>query len=298
LIVLLGFWEQPHSDHGPDPTGGLHRSAGHQRTVAARADLARVSPSNNVGDGIELRVQGDVVAIWAWSLDRPEAIQHRLYDILSPEEKMRAARLRRSIDAARFIVAHGRLRQLLGHVTGRPPAGLCFVRGPHGRPELADMAVRFSLSHSQSQAAVAVAPFAIGADIEMWRPADYRVAGRFFSVAEREGLARLPSHCQGPALLRCWTRKEAVMKATGLGFAMPMASFSVSFGLEEPARVTWMEDDPNAAEEWRLQDLALGPGCTGAVAARRTGWRTRTGIAVGAADEEWDMAPGRQPGDQ
>jgi len=173
------------------------------------------------------------------------------------------------------VVAHGRLRQFLGWATGKDPASIGFVTGAHGKPELSDAAVQFSLSHSGPVAAAAVAFFPIGIDIEMLDSVNLRVADMYFSPAERTGLRNLPAASVSPAFLRCWTRKEALLKACGTGLAAPLDSFSVSFLPHEPPRVTWVADDPTGPDEWEICHLDLGPSCLGAVAARRKGWGVR-----------------------
>jgi 4'-phosphopantetheinyl transferase len=213
------------------------------------------------------------VRLWHWPLDLAAAETAALRALLSAEERARADRFILPGHTARFVVAHGRLRQLLGQLLGQPPVALAFHAGPGGKPELAVSGLRFSLSHTAGIAALAVAPFELGLDIEIIRPIDRDVPERFFSRPERDALRALPEPAWLDAFFRCWTRKEAVSKALGLGLALPLDQFSVSCSPAEPAALTWLADAPAAPETWQLAHLEVAPGCIGAVAAACRGWR-------------------------
>ena len=73
-------------------------------------------------------------------------------------------------------------------------------------------------------------------DIELLRPmpdAD-ALAETYFSAAERRALAALPQQARDAAFLCCWTRKEACLKATGMGLSVDTRSFEV--GVSPDAR--------------------------------------------------------------
>lgn len=215
-----------------------------------------------------------LVDVWTWPLDASADVVSKLFDLLSDDERARAGRLLRRLDGERFVVAHGRLRQLLGSVSGVAPEKLRFVVGRNGRPDLAGGGPRFSLSHSESFGALAIAPFRVGLDIEAVRPLRLSIADACFTAAERDDLRRVAEEDRLPALLRCWTRKEAVLKACGAGLSA-LDTVGVSLLADEPARVTSMAGPPGEAAAWRLEHLDLGPACIGAVAARRLGWSVR-----------------------
>jgi len=193
--------------------------------------------------------------------------------LLSVDELARADRFALPGHAARFVAAHGRLRQLLGHLVGQPPAALVFCASTGGKPELAAGGLRFSLSHTADLAALAVAPFEVGLDIEMIRPIDRDLPEQFFCRQERDALRALPEPAWLAAFFRCWTRKEAVSKALGLGLALPLDQFGVSCGATEPAGLTWLAGAPDAPEIWQMEHLEVAPGYIGAVAAACRGWR-------------------------
>jgi 4'-phosphopantetheinyl transferase len=150
----------------------------------------------------------------------------RLAGLLTPDELERAARFRFDRDRNRYIVCRGTLRELLG-VTGR------FVYGPYGKPRLEGSEIRFNVSHSHGLGMIAIAQGReVGCDIERIEQkfADEQIPERFFSPAEVAALRALPEPEQCEAFFRCWTRKEAFIKACGMGVSLPLDSFDVTLG--------------------------------------------------------------------
>ena len=196
--------------------------------------------------------------------------------LLSEDEIRRADAFRRPLDRIRFTAARAWLRRTLASCLGRDPARLVFAVGPHGKPFLPEAggALDFNLSHSGGFALLAVSPgFPVGADIEEMRPIEEKLAERFFSPGEIRALRALPPAGREAGFFRCWTRKEAYLKALGSGLATPLDGFTVTLGPDEPARLLSVSGRPGEAEAWRIAHLAPVPGCMAAVAARDPGWR-------------------------
>lgn len=190
----------------------------------------------------------------------------RLEGLLSSEERARAASFRFGRHRERFIVGRGRLRELLGEVTGRDPRALSIVYGLNGKPEVAESRVRFNLSHCEDFALLAVTwGRAVGVDVERLRPVADRelVAERFFSRPEVQALSRVPVVHRDVAFLRCWTRKEAYLKALGGGLSLDLAAFAVSLGRDD-ACLAWAEN-ADELDRWSLVDVS--DRCPGHVAA-------------------------------
>jgi 4'-phosphopantetheinyl transferase len=101
------------------------------------------------------------------------------------------------------------------------------------------------------------------------------IAQRFFSEAERTGLAALPAAAREESFFICWTRKEAYIKARGDGLSLPLDSFDVSFRATDAARLLATRPDPGEASRWTVRDLPLGTGYHAAVAAAGSGWQLR-----------------------
>ena len=178
---------------------------------------------------------GDEIHVWHAALDREENILGRLEPTLSPEEKARADRFHFVNDRNRFVAARGLLRELLGKYLQQAPAGLAFSYGRHGKPALsggnASSGLCFNLSHSAGLAVYAIARERnLGIDVEHVRPesAGEDIAKRYFSAREVDDLRTLPLEARVEGFFHCWTRKEAYLKATGMGLQIPLDSFSVS----------------------------------------------------------------------
>lgn len=101
------------------------------------------------------------------------------------------------------------------------------VTDKSGKPELADVPLRFSLSHSGDRCACAVYDRAIGVDIQKRAAADMRILERRFTPREREYV--LNSADREAAFTRVWTMKESYVKAHGTG--IPLNSFCTIGGL-------------------------------------------------------------------
>ncbi|WP_320774140.1 4'-phosphopantetheinyl transferase family protein [Streptomyces sp. CRN 30] len=170
-------------------------------------------------------------SLWTVRAPAPDAPPDvALLDVLDAAERRRAAALRRPAERALYVAAHGALRRLLGDRLGVPPAEVELTRlpcpgcgGPHGRPAVAGSAgdaVHFSLSHTAGLALVALAARPVGVDVErVPEPRLAEDAARSLHRAERAELALLSAGARPGAFARCWTRKEAYLKATGEGLS-------------------------------------------------------------------------------
>ena len=223
---------------------------------------------------------GDEVHVWRATLDRtPSQIQSFLHN-LAADEQARAERFYFERDREHFIVARGVLRAILGGYLNRVPGCLSFCYSSHGKPALAGEsdgdAIRFNVSHSHGVALYAVTRGReVGIDLERIRfdLAVAEIAERFFSRREVAMLRTLPAEVQRQAFFRCWTRKEAYIKARGEGLSLPLDQFDVSLAPGEPAAVLGTQRDPSEASRWSLQELTPAPGYVAALAVERHGWR-------------------------
>jgi 4'-phosphopantetheinyl transferase len=170
------------------------------------------------------------IHVWRGRLDTVDAAKLRRQ--LSCDEQERADRFAYEHDRSRFIASHALLRQIVARYAMTRPADLRFRHTPHGKPEI-EGTIRFNLSRSVELALVAVSvDREVGVDVEFIRTdLDFEgITGRFFSRRERDELG----YGRGPLDVRrffeCWTRKEAVVKALGLGLSLSLDSFSVSLG--------------------------------------------------------------------
>ena len=203
------------------------------------------------------------VDIYRVRLNADAARLDSLYEILAPQERERATRFRFEEHRRQFIVCRGALREVLSPYLGLHPADIAFVCNRYGKPGVSDSDVRFNISHSGEWALQAVARGCeVGIDIERIdsRFAREQIPERYFSPCEVAQLRGLPPDQQTAAFFRCWTRKEAYIKARGLGLALPLDSFDVTIGPDDPPALL-------RAGDWSVQDLEAPPGYAAAVVA-------------------------------
>ena len=213
----------------------------------------------------------DAVHVWRIPLAVSGSEQARRAEVLSSDELARAARLHFERDRRRWIATRGAVRTLLASYTDVQALSLRFRLGPHGKPSLEapdGTGLEFNVSHSGELALCAVSlGRAVGVDVEATRPefATASIAGRFFAPAERAAFEALPRNEQTEAFFACWSRKEAYMKARGIGIALGLDRFEVSLTPGRPAALLATHDEPDAVERWRLVALAPGEGYAGAL---------------------------------
>ncbi len=207
-------------------------------------------------------------------VDLDGCTEHACERVLSDEERARAGRFRFARDGQRFMSAHVALRELLAAYTGLRAEALRFVTSAFGKPSLPDQPrTRFSLSHSQGLGLIAIGGRGpLGADVEWLRtvPDAPALAAQHFTRRENEALAALPAHERNRAFLTCWTRKEACLKAIGLGLMVPPESFEVGVtperrSVEVPlaGRILWLVlgpapsrmDSVGSLAEWRQTQI-------------------------------------------
>jgi 4'-phosphopantetheinyl transferase len=222
----------------------------------------------------------DEVHVWRASLRPPPHVLARLESHLSPDERARAARFRFSEHRTAFVAGRGVQRDILARYTGLPPAALAYREGSHGKPELdgppAELGIRFNVSNSGDVALYALTlGREIGVDLEQLKPMPdgMDIAQRFFSAPENEVFAALAAEARDVAFFRCWTRKEAYIKAVGEGLSMPLDRFDVAFAPGEDARILRTRGNPAEAGRWTMLHLEPGLGYVGALAVEGAGWR-------------------------
>lgn len=229
---------------------------------------------------MHLRLPGtEEVHVWRIGLEDDAVVRPVLASWLSEDEQARARRFIHEPKRRQFTVARGVLRQLLAAYTGQAPEAVGFGYGTHGKPflarreEAADL--RFNLSHSRTMALCAVAlGREVGVDVEYMRRerANQALARRFFSAGEVEQLTALPEAERPEAFYRCWTSKEAYVKALGDGLQCPLDAFEVAVNASEAALLR-VDGAPDAAARWQLRTVPVPAGYVATCAAAGTGLR-------------------------
>ncbi|HVO95159.1 MAG TPA: 4'-phosphopantetheinyl transferase superfamily protein [Terriglobales bacterium] len=191
-----------------------------------------------------------------------EAADHLSDEVLSPAEISRAGKFHFERDRRLFVAAHVAVRKILARYLNAPAAAIQFISGVNGKPALANHEVEFNLSHSHQAALFAVSwRRAVGIDIESVK-ADFtfdEVAERFFTPREVSALRALPRALQRQAFYKCWTSKEAFLKAKGTGLSGKLDEVEISQDNGGAVRVRAV------VAGWSLREVDPSDGYEGAV---------------------------------
>jgi len=179
------------------------------------------------------------VHVWAVRLDDASVDLERGSELLSPDELERAARFRFELHRRRYLVAHIALHEIISRYLPIDPARLSFDHGPNGKPKLARALapgdIEFNLSHSNEMALLAITRgHEVGVDIEHAREKfEFQdIAERFFTAKEVAAMRGLPSTLQRQAFFKCWTSKEAFLKAKGTGLSGALDEVEIALGAD------------------------------------------------------------------
>ncbi|MFK7921045.1 MAG: 4'-phosphopantetheinyl transferase superfamily protein [Bacteroidia bacterium] len=211
----------------------------------------------------ENKIEAKQIHIWRASLDLSELKIRDLLKTLSLEERERASRFHFEKDRKRFISGRGSLRQILALYLGKQAQDIEFAYTANGKPliqtSLGAEALKFNLSHSGEWMLLAISmDREIGIDIEHIRHniEVQEIAQRFFSPAEIRSLEQLHGIEQVERFYRYWTRKEAFIKAIGMGISFPLEQvdvFQQSGKLWSPVQIVGNRDNP----AWYSKDIFL-----------------------------------------
>jgi 4'-phosphopantetheinyl transferase len=220
------------------------------------------------------------VHVWRVNLDIGAQQVKGYHNVLSPDEQSTAVRFYFQKDRDQYIVARGVLRTILSRYLDIAPQEIKFSYGSQGKPALTNSIgmdlVNFNMSHSNNLALVGLTRGRhIGLDLEYIQRdfACEEIAERVFSAQETSVLDSLPDDMKHEGFFNCWTRKEAYIKARGLGLSYPLNQFEVSLIPGEPARLIRVQQDIFETSRWCLRELNLGPKYAGALAVEGHDWQ-------------------------
>lgn len=180
--------------------------------------------------------------------------------LLDFDETERVRSRRNAVDREMLTLAYALHRAMLGAVLGMHPAQVPLQRDTRGCPRLAGDAAATSLSHSDGAIAVAVTRSCVGVDIEPTArlPAMEEIASRLCHPSEMKAIDGMEERDRAPALLALWVRKEAVLKAAGVGFSVEPDSFALS--ADDMVRI------PGDSRPYAVRELVVGDLWSAAVA--------------------------------
>jgi 4'-phosphopantetheinyl transferase len=247
---------------------GLKGGDSGQQRLASSVISPLTWPASRIREAIAPPLNHDEVHLWAWVLESATVDVAAHAEILDRPESERMRAFHFAPDRLRYAVAHANLRRILGGYLQRSPEKVCFAANRFGKPELAEeekSSLHFNLSHTQSIAVLAVAQGQpIGVDVEDVRPIEPEAAAAHFSAAELSDLATLHGDAWLAGFYRCWTRKEAILKAEGVGLHRALDSFDVGLLRDEPAELLATRE--RFSHPWKLHHLSPALGTIGALA--------------------------------
>lgn len=212
-----------------------------------------------------------VVHIWEGRLDVADHVTAVARSLLPADERARADRFIHDRHRRRYTVAQAHLRLVLAGLTGTRPEEIAFEFGKHGKPFLPG-GPSFNQSHSEERIMIGVAAEGrLGVDIEEIRQVRYLlgIADKNFGEDEAARLHAAPEHERLELFFRLWTRKEAFLKAVGVGLTHPLRTFSVdpSPGAKRGlVRVEGLGEDP---ARWHVGGVRCSEGARAAMAVDR-----------------------------
>lgn len=190
-------------------------------------------------------IAGNEVHVWLAQIGSLPACQ----EVLSQEEVRQAASFRSPHDQFRYQFSHRLLRFLLAAYIEIQPSAIHFQKNRFGKPSLlhhdTPFALEFNMSHSRDHVCYVLARNrAVGIDLEFLDP-DFEWDGigqAVFSREEQDLLKSMPEPEQNRVFFQLWTRKEAQLKALGLGLAA-------------------LDLQADRAERFAIENLQLVPFC-------------------------------------
>lgn len=194
-----------------------------------------------------------------WHVDlsyySPSSIETELLKkTLSPDEIQRMNQYHFEKDKIRFLMARGALRNILGRYLGILPGDIQFLYNDFGKP-FTRSTLHFNVSHSNECIVVAISSCApVGVDVENVNPkVDFlELAKDHFTNREYQTILDLPMEERMLAFYRAWTRKEAFMKAMGLGLSFSLSEVEVSLKPEDQAKIIKIQGSEEDTLGWSL----------------------------------------------
>jgi 4'-phosphopantetheinyl transferase len=219
------------------------------------------------------------IDVWAVDLDRWSDL-HPEFSSVTAQDRAQADRLRSPGGRRRLLARRSATRAVLAHVLGTLPSEVGIERNcpscgshDHGRPSVQGAPVEFSVSASGGLAVVAVSTGPVGVDLEV-----QRTTGRdspvtpwgALTATERNRLEALGTDGRTLGLLRLWTAKEALLKASGRSLADNPSTIEMSDLIEGDTVVV-----VDATGTWTVRQITIDPAVD-----------TRSGRPDGSVEEE------------
>ena len=197
--------------------------------------------------------------IYIWDIKWVDYLDKKatFYTLLSTKEKRRVASYQFEKHRSQFIVTRAILRILISHLLNQGPKEIEFEYTSLGKPMLVNHPyLKFSVSHARHKALYAFGlSYDVGVDVEYQKHLPYHnLVKRYFSIKENQVFNGLPRQAKQEAFFKGWVQKEAIIKATGLGFTLPVNQIEVEFDQHFPGVVSF-PSQINSHVNWHLHEV-------------------------------------------
>jgi 4'-phosphopantetheinyl transferase len=229
----------------------------------------------------KLHLTSEEVHVWCVIVNHFFSQIDLFAEVLDKDEKKKADSFYFQRDRIQYITSHTILRKILAGYLHTDPSKIMYQKNEYGKPALEnseEVQLEFNMAHSKDLALFAFAlDKKVGIDIEYVNPefTAFDIAERFFTQHENKELFGLPLEFRRRGFFNCWTRKEAFIKATGLGLSTPLNSFHVSLIPGEPAFLFHNDSARTQITEWSLKEIKLNRNYTGALCTLGAGYAIR-----------------------
>ena len=218
-----------------------------------------------------------IIDIWQTELTN-QAASARHWSFLSMAEQNKAKSIKLEIQRERYIEVRALLRCVLANYLVIQPQELVISLAKYGKPYLPEQEdVHFNISHSGDHLAISVTRNnAIGIDIEQWKKQAnlQALVKRCFAREEKSYWQALPDEFKQYEFYRFWTRKEALVKATGRGIGLGLDQCVIS--PVKPSELLRIPEKYGPVVDWTIIDLDYPVGMSGAIAAKSKEFVIRT----------------------
>lgn len=208
----------------------------------------------------------DAVAVFRFQLPERTFISPEFFALLQPDEVNRAERYHRAEDRQRFIYARALLRVLTGSYTRQNSKQVRFTKDANNKPVLVgNTGWQMNVSHSGGWILLAVGKVSLGVDVEQIQPqfSFNDILTTSFSLAEQAYVGAGPDSRR--RFYQVWTRKEALVKATGNGMDDYFSQVPALDGLHRTeSRII------GGIGDWQVRGFPISADYLGAVAYQAT----------------------------
>ncbi|WP_316799485.1 4'-phosphopantetheinyl transferase family protein [Pedobacter frigidisoli] len=174
------------------------------------------------------------------------SIAGNLKAVVSGKEIEKATRFKNDQDAQRYLATRYILRKLISNTTGQHPALVSFNEGKNRKPIIDG--IEFNISHSANSILIALSSGPIGIDVEhINRHFDYQELIPHCFDLDEQRFINTATH-KSARFYALWTRKEAILKATGEGLIDDLTALNCL-----------SPEYKEAGYNFRVQTYILGP---------------------------------------